>query len=94
MEKKITPIAYWEFRFKYFCKKKAPVHGSGEMVQLNGFLNFVLDVITIIVMFLPLAGQLSKPINWYVGIVFLAAIWRPLGYLEYRIGFYLEHRYD
>ena len=94
MEKKITPIAYWEFRFKYLLKRKAPVHGSEEMISLGGFLSFLIDVITIIAMFWPLTGQLSAPVNCYVGVVFLAAIWRPLGYLQYRIGFYREHRYD
>ncbi len=56
MEKKITPIAYWEFRFKYFRKGKAPVHGSEEMISLGGFLSFLIDVITIIAMFWPLTG--------------------------------------
>ena len=56
MEKKITPIAYWEFRFKYFLKSKAPVHGSEEMISLGGFLSFLIDVITIIAMFWPLTG--------------------------------------
>lgn len=94
MDKKIKPIAYWEFRFKYFLKSKAPVHGSEEMIFLGGFLSFLIDVITIIAMFWPLTGQLSAPVNYYVGFVFLAAIWRPLGYLKYRISYYREHRYD
>ena len=98
MEKKITPIAYWEFRFKYLLKRKAPVYGSKEMIRINSFLNRLICVIILFLAYYPALGYLPNQVpglvRTYINIVLLIAIWKPVGYLLYRISFYREHRYD
>ena len=96
MDSKVKPIAYSEFRFKYFCKGKVPVHGSEELINLNSFLNGLINGIILIVVLLPLAEIRSDSsfVFYYIAAVFLVAIWKPMGYLDYRISFYRYHRYD
>lgn len=78
MEKKITPIAYWEFRFKYLLKRKAPVYGSKEMIRINSFLNRLICVIILFLAYYPVLGYLPNQVpglvRTYINIVLLIAI--------------------
>lgn len=93
MEKKIIPIGYEEFRLKYILKNEAPVRGSDEMLSLNSYLNRFVWGLSVIMALFPYSmysNHFSTFVFVYTIIITLAAIFRPVGYLTYRISF---HRY-
>ena len=96
MDKEIRPIRYEEFRIKYILKTKAPVKGSDEMLSLNSYLNGLIWSFAVGVAFFPYvmyANHFSLFVKIYIIVITLVAIFRPVGYLTYRISYYRNYRY-